>query len=418
MIRISRNNTAVISHKWQLVLFILAHILIFAVLFNTVYKLQYVFSGQYFGYASEVLNGNLPYRDFVLEYPPLSLLFFMPPRLVASTWQIYSIYFQAEVVIFDLIGLLVIYSIAKRLGKAPWKMLSVYTIGILATGPIIGQQYDIFPAVMIILALYCFWLGKHKTAWALVALGAMTKIYPVVIAPIFLIYYIRNREYKRIRDGIITFAAVSLAIALPFLIVSPTSLLNLYTYHAQRGIQLESTYSAFLLVADKLHLTSVGLEYNFGSWNITSPLANTFARLSNYILVILLFISYWFIYKQMNKGKPQIMRLGAYSLLAILIVLISSKVLSPQYIIWLIPLLPLSAGRWRYAIWIVFVIIGALTYYIFPWHYEQLTNLNSGVVAVLLSRDILLIFMAILVGVSLFMKLQREYSAANGGDES
>ena len=415
VIRRTRNIIAGISHKWQLAIFVAVHILILAALFNTVYKSTFVFSGLYFGYASQIMDGGFPYRDFALEYPPFSLLFFILPRLAAPTWQIYSIWFQAEVIIFDLIGLLVIYSIAKRLGKAPWKMLSIYTVGLLAVGPIIGQQFDIFPAVMVLLSLYYFWLGKHKTAWALLALGAMTKIYPVVIAPIFLIYYIRNHQYIRIRDGIITFAAVSLAIALPFLIMSPDGFLNFFSYHAQRGIQLESTYSGFLLVADKLDLTSVSVVHNFGSYNVSGQLADTCVTISNYLPVVLLFIAYWIIYKRMNLGKPDIARMGAYSLLAVLILLISSRILSPQYLIWLIPLLPLLAGRWRYPIWILFVITGALTYYIFPWHYTELAQYNSGAIAVLMSRNILLIVMAVLAGVSLFRKNEPEYTAADGG---
>lgn len=289
-------------------------------------------------------------------------------------------------------------------------MLSIYTIGILAVGPIIGQQFDIFPAVIVLLSLYCFWLGKHKISWALLALGVMIKIYPVVIAPIFLIYYIRNHQYIRIRDGIITFTAVCLVIALPFIIMSPGGFINMFGYHAERGIQLESTYSGFLLVADKLDLTSVSVVRDFGSYNISGQLANTFVTISNYILVILLFTAYWIIYKRMDKGKPDIMRMGAYSLLVVLILLISSRILSPQYLIWLVPLLPLLAGRWRYPIWILFVITGALTYYIFPWHYTELAKYDTGTIAVLISRNILLIVMAVLAGVSLFTKNQPEYT--------
>ena len=147
-------------------------------------------------------------------------------------------------------------------------------------------------------------------------------------------------------------------------------------YHSQRGIQIESTYSAFLLMLDKLGLIHVNVVFNFGSWNLASPLASSLAKLSTYLLALFLVIAYWFIYGQMKPGKSQFTRLGAYSLLVIVITLITSKVFSPQYLIWLIPIIPLVFGPLRYAILVVFVAMGALTYYIFPVHYLELLDLK------------------------------------------
>lgn len=398
----NQSKTFSISHRWQLAGFILAHLFIFIVLFHTVYKMQYSATGLYFEFASRVLDGTLPYRDFALEYPPFSLLFFILPRLFASTWTTFSIYYQAEVIIFDLIGLFIIYSIARRSGQAPWPLLSIYTFGVIAMGPIIGQQYDIFPAVMSLLAIYLFWLGKHKTSWALLALGTLTKIFPAVIAPVFLIYYLRNRQFSLIWQGILTFGAVSLAVFLPFLIISPTSLLTLYDYHALRGIQLESIYSSVLLVANKLGFLSVTPAFSYGAWNLTGPDADILAKLSTYALGILLILSYWFIYRQTGKGKPGIMHIGSASMLVVAVILFASKVLSPQYIIWLIPLLPLVAGRWYSSIWVIFILVGVLTYYIFPLRYVELVYyLDYKAVAVLFFRNILLIAIAVLTAISL-----------------
>ncbi len=398
----SRNNTATNNYRWQFGFFIVIHLFIFVALFHTLYSIQYSATGLYFDYASNILKGLVPYRDFTLEYPPFALFFFILPRLAGHTWPIFSVYYQAEVVIFDLIGLWILYKIAYRWGKAPWTLLSVYTLGILAIGPIIGQQYDIFPAVMTLAAIYYFWTDRHTAAWALLALGTLTKIYPIALAPIFLIYYIRDHQYQRLWQGIASFAAVCLAIILPFLIISPSCLWSFYSYHAQRGIQLESTYSSLLLLADKLGFTHVRIEFGFGSWNVAGNAANVLAKMSAPVLAVLLLLTYGFIFRRSQKIRLQIDRIGAYSLLAVLIILITSKVLSPQYLIWLIPFLPLLTGRLRYAIWSIFVLIGVLTFIIFPVYYQQLMDLSSRLVDILLTRDLLLVVMAILVGYSLF----------------
>jgi uncharacterized membrane protein len=386
---------------WQLALFILVHILIFALLFQDFYKIQYSATGLYFDFASSVLEGNVPYRDFDLEYPPLSLLFFVLPGLIASNYTDFAILYQIEVLVFSLIGAYLIYDIARRIGEAPWKLLAIYTLSILAVGPIIGQQYDIFPAVMVLAALYFFWLGKHKVSWALLALGTLTKVYPVVIAPIFLIYYLRNRQYREIRNGVLVFAVISLVVALPFLILGSDSILSMVSYHSERGIQIESTYASLLLVADKLGLMTVELVFDFGSWNLDSFAANVLAGLSTWILLIFLLLSYWFIYKQVRLGEDPHTRSGLFSLLVIGVTLITSKVFSPQYLIWLVPLIPLVFNRWRYPVLITFVAIGLLTYIIFPHNYAALLELDTGVIGVLVLRNVLIVFLMALTVISI-----------------
>ena len=158
------------------------------------------------------------------------------------------------------------------------------------------------------------------------------------------------------------------------MIIGSDSLKSLVEYHLQRGIQLESIYSSFLLIGDKLGVP-VQPVFNFGSWNLTGGAADILTKMSSYLMVILLLISYWFICRRTQPGKSQSTRIGAYALLVTSIVLITSKVLSPQYLIWLIPLVPLVLPRGRYLILAVFILIGAVTYYLFPHAYMDLLNL-------------------------------------------
>jgi uncharacterized membrane protein len=396
-----KNQGTFFRPELQFIVFAVALALIVFLIFHFLYKMQYSGTSLYFNFASRVLDGNVPYRDFAIEYPPFALFFFILPRFFTSDYWTYAIYYRIEVFIFILIGLFILYSIAQRLGKSPWKMMAIYTASILAIGPIIAEQYDVFPAVMTLLALYYFWLGRYKTAWALLALGALTKIYPLFIAPIFLVYHLRNRQYRPILSGIVTFAAIGLLIFLPFLIISPSSILYLVNYHGQRGIQLESIYSSFLLIADKLGLVSVRTVMSFGSWNLLSPLSDILAKLSTYIMGLCLLITYWFIYKQIKPGKSQFTRLGTYALLVTMVTLIFGKVLSPQYLIWLIPFIPLVFGPLRNTVLITFIAIGILTYLIFPVYYLELMILRIDSVLILFIRNVLLILLAVMAIVSL-----------------
>ncbi len=379
---------------WEFLIFGVVVTAIFFVIFQTIYRIQYTPTAIYFDFATNVLQGQIPYRDFSLEYPPLALLFFILPRLLTDQWLHFSYLYQVEVLIFTLVGLWVVYKIARRMGKEPWKLMTPYTLGILAIGPVIGQQYDIFPAVMTLLSLYYFWLGKHKTSCAWLALGVMTKLYPAVFALLYILIYLKNRQFRPLILGMVTFGSVCLALLAPFLVTGPQNLISLITYHGQRGLQIESLYSALLLLANKLNLASVSLAYDYGSWNLSGASAAVFSKLSTYIQALGLLICYTFIWNQLKAGKSQFTRLGAYALLLISVLLFTSKVLSPQYIIWLLPALPLIFNRGRWAIWTTFALTGILTFIIFPVNYLKLLDLDTTIIVILFLRDFTLVLLA------------------------
>ena len=124
------------NHEWQLAFFGLTQVIILPLLFNTIYVTQYSSVGLYYNYASAIMDGSFPYRDFTVEYPPFALFFFILPRLFSSSFMFYEIAFLVEISLFFLLGQYFIYRIAQRTGQAPWKMLSVYTVATLALGPL------------------------------------------------------------------------------------------------------------------------------------------------------------------------------------------------------------------------------------------------------------------------------------------
>jgi uncharacterized membrane protein len=279
--------------------------------------------------------------------------------------------------------------------------MTPYILGILLIGPILGQQYDIFPAVMMLLSLYYFWLGHNKTSWFWLALGVMTKLYPAVMIPLYLIIYWSNRQLKPVLSGVLTFVLTCLILLMPFLVTGPDNLMSLINYHSQRGIQIESFYGACLLLADKLGWTSALMIFNYGSWNLSGSIAETLSKFVVYIQAAALFVSYCFIWTQIKPGKSQFTRLGAYTLLLLAVLLLTSKVFSPQYIIWLLPVLPLIFTRWRLAVWTIFAVTGIFTYLIFPVSYIDLLNLNIYPITLVFMRNLTLALLAALAVVSL-----------------
>lgn len=394
--------------KWQLLFFAIVHILIFSLLFNASFWGQrYSAAGLFYDYANRVMQGQIVYRDFVMEYPPLALLFFILPRLITANYSYYAFAFIVEIVLFDLLGLFLVAKLAQRLNRSLMTSLTIYTLALVTIGPLMADRYDLIPAVLTLLAIYAFCYGKQKIAWVMLALGTMTKVYPAIIAPIFLLYNLRYKQYRRILSGTITYAVASVIIVAPFLLLAPKGFLYSFGYHVERGLQLETTYSSILLLGHSLGLVSVKLEFAFGAWNVVSPAADNLARLSELLLLLALALVYWRFYHAQREGAvPQsdltVDQLGTGNLingsfLAILAFLVFGKVLSPQFIIWLYPLVPLVAGRARNWTWVAFIFIAFLTYYIYPLHYFELMALEQSAIMILVIRNVLLVGLFILL---------------------
>jgi uncharacterized membrane protein len=408
--------------------FALLHALIFLVLFKTgIYRgfAENDISIPYL-YGTRMALGDIPYRDFAVEYPPLALLFMLIPRLFGSYASTYILGFSIEILIFDLLAMLFISALSKRLNMELWKSLGIYTLAVLSIGPLLINRYDLIPAVIVLGAVYAFSRGHSNIAWALLAVGVMTKIYPAVIVPLFLIYDLVRRRYRRAVEGISSFALTIGLIALPFLIISPRGFLESFTYQTGRGLQIESVLSSILLLCQKLGFTTLTIEAASGGTDVVSPLATTLANITPAFVVTALLLVYWLYYRRQSQvchserseesrggeapcitpdkcaspkevSNNETASLISFTLLAILAFILSNKVLSPQFIIWLAPLIPLVTGRASRLSWLLFIAIGLMSYLIFPTGYLTLEEGDIRMIILLLARNAALIMLAFTV---------------------
>jgi len=392
-----------------LVLFGIAHVLIFTLFFKSGWIfgkfIQDDFGLAYF-YSSRVLLGQIPYLDFSVEYPPLALAFMILPRLLTSRPEVYAQLFNIEMLVFDLIGLLLVAAIATRLNKSVWKTLAVYTVALAAIGPIVIVRFDMVPAILLLAALFFFIRGNSTLAWIFIALGTLTKLFPAVLIPLFIIYDFKRGNIGRPIKGAIAFLLVCALIAAPLLVFDSQGLLHSFTYHAERGLQCESTYASFLLIAEYFGIISLDTELGNGSVNVVSDLANTLANWSTLISAILLVVVYWLYsrYTEKKSGKNrailqrhEIVRMITFSLLSVLVFVLTSKVFSPQFMIWFFPLIALLTTRWHNLPWMIFVMAALMTAFVYPKDYGGLENGELLAVGMLVLRNVTLIVLAVLV---------------------
>jgi hypothetical protein len=137
------------------------------------------------------------------------------------------------------------------------------------------------------------------------------------------------------------FAAVIAAIVLPFALISPGGVWDSLWVQAGRPLQIESLGAGMLLVAHHVFGLDLTMESSHGSQNLAGGAADTLAVLTTLAQVGTV-IAVWAWYARGPADRDRLVRAGAAAVCAFIAF---GKVLSPQFLIWLLPLVPLVRGR-------------------------------------------------------------------------
>lgn len=356
----------------------------------------------YFEAASAILSGKVPYRDWFFQYPPASLLFFVPPRLVAQDLVQYLRLFQLELMLLYWIGLVLTAKIARRLGQSLTQTLFLYSCALPLLGSIVVQRYDLAPAVVVLLTLAAWLYDREGLTWFLLALGILTKAYPLFLLPLFLIAQWRTKGNTALFRGL-GMTAFWLALgALPLWWLSNGKMWSDLGLQASRGLEIESTYATLSLVGQFLGVPAEP-TYNsqLGAWEVTSPIAAPlqFVAVGLQMMLFIVVCLRWF---RTPRLAPE--KMLGYSVVMLVVVLLTSKVFSPQYMLWLFPL-PFMVGKKKFALAsVLFLFAALLTHLVNPFLWTALKQVSALAVGILLLRDVALGAL----GVWLFFEFNRD----------
>jgi len=344
----------------------------------------------YYQDSLKLWRGQLPYRDFALEYPPLALLPFALPRLVTFGRPIdFSDYVWLFLIQNAIFSTLIALALA-RIGGARPTALALYALLVVVSAPLLPWRYDLFPALLTVLALLCI-LGE-RPIWAglWLGLGVAVKLYPIVLLPIFGAYYLAGKNRAALLRLLLGSAGAGAVTLLPFVLAAPDSPLSFLRYHELRGLQLESLPAGAIVLAHALGLSPARLDFNYGALHLISPLSAAALRwlpiaFVALFLVVLVRCLARFREEQAAQGRVTSESLIVYCVAALLAFIVTNKVFSPQYIIWLLPFAPLLRPRQAG----VMLAIYALTITLFPFKYDALLAMQLLPVLLLNLRNLL-----------------------------
>jgi uncharacterized membrane protein len=395
--------------RWKWVLLALAFCLVHLVIYMFLFYHGSSDVHLYYEYAAKMGDGLVPYRDFSVEYPPVALGIFYLPYLLTHDVGGYCTAFAVEMMLFSMLGIWLVLGLVRQLHGSAWLALGCYTIAV-AVGTIAAQRFDMAPAVITLAALYAFCRGKYKVAWVVLAIGVMTKLYPAVLAPLFLIYQWRHGGWRRLWPSLVVFVLILVLIAGPALKLAGGEFVSSFTIQSNRSLQVESLYASLLLLMNSLGLVSATTVQGPMSFDISSPMAKPLENYS-FIIMGLALVAIYVLFIRRNKRDyslpPQSVlnvenAAGVinYSVAAVAAFIVTNKVFSPQFMLWLCPLAPLFYGRWHKMGLAVFLLTACLTWYVYPMYYFELADGWQVVINALVLRNILLILMVVLLVVN------------------
>ena len=308
-------------------------------------------------YAQETIDGKIPYRSFSIEYPPGFLLPALGPDATADPGS-YGSYAHT----FDL-----------WMGGAGVALILLTAV---ALGALRVEPWHFAGA-----------LGSSRGG-ALFGAAIATKLWPAVFVPLCLVWIARRRGRREALRWLAIVTVTCAAFFLPFAALSPGGIGHSFGLQLDRPLQIESLGSGLLLAAHNLFGLTVKVKTTYGSQNLVSHGATAAAGLS----AVLQILALCGILVAFARGQARADRLVAAAAASVAVFIAFGKVFSPQYLIWLIPFVPLVRSRLAT---LLFGVSLVLTLFYFPDNYASLVSLESHWATVVLARDIVVLVVAV-----------------------
>jgi hypothetical protein len=357
-------------------------------------------------YGNAIANGKVPYRDFTVEYPPGALPMFALPGLAepGSNQQVSAGFRRAfETLMWmcgavALIAMAVVLRVLRRSNLNVWAALCFTAVAPLLLGSVILSRFDLWPAAICAAALAALVSNRFRLGHALLGLGITAKLFPVVLVPLGVAYVWKRAGRREALTCLALLAGVVGAVFLPFVVLSPGGVWHSLSVQLSRPLQVESLGASLLLVGH--HVFGFGLagETSHGSQNVAGSAAGVLAVATTLLQVGVL----GWIWTSFARGRGDGEALVRSTAAALCAFVALGKVLSPQFLIWLIPIVPLVRGR--RGLWASALLAAALvlTQVWFPFRYFRLAlHFEAGLSWVLLARDLALVAIAVLLAFTL-----------------
>lgn len=351
---------------------------------------QLVDTPVYATYGQGIADGRLPYRDFAVEYPPAALPVFALPAWGAHYRRHFEWLMAACGVGIVLLTAASLHALRATSDRAT-TALALLAISPLLVGSLVLTRFDLWPSLLVAGALTAFLRERDAVGGALLGLAVAAKLYPAVLVPVALVWVWRRRGRRRALQWSSLVAGVVALCFLPFVLLAPHGVAHSLTTQLGRPLQVESLGSSVLMAAHHLFGLALHGESSHGSQNLAGAAPDAAAALSTGLQLLAL-AAVWILFA---RGPATRERLVTAFAAAVVCFVAFGKVFSPQFVIWLLPVVPLVR---RQAASLLLVAALVLTQTWFPQRYWPLAlEFRTPQVWFLLARDLAVVALALVL---------------------
>lgn len=301
-----------------------------------------LFSERAFGKGQWAFSGG----DQAVEYPALQGVVMWATAKVSPNGPVSYFNFSAILIALLFIATAVL---VYRIKPESALLYALAPTGILS----LFINWDLWAIVTTLLAIYWFDRKQELASAAILGVSIATKFFPIVLLLPIAIIYIRRQEVKNGIRYIATALGTFIVINIPFALTTPTGWWRFYDLNLHREADWGSIWYA---------LSVFGFNLNH---------INYFA-----ILTLLIGVAVVAIFLLQTK---ETLSLAESSIFIFIVLMTVSKVYSPQYVLWLTPLVVLALRDKRDLAWFWFWQIAEIIYHLAIWqHLALLTGAHFG----------------------------------------
>ena len=279
--------------------------------------------------------GAVPYRDTSVEYPVLTGAFMLLTAdltrgvlAITNGWSSVVVFGGITALLLSACGLVITFATAQTQRRRP------YDAAIFALSPLLVfhafSNWDLLAMSLTSVGILAWARRKPVLAGAFIGLGTAAKLYPVFILVALWILAVRTKRYSGAAWAAVAAVVTWLAVNLPIALAYTDGWKEFYRFSIDRPTE-RSTVWAMVRTLWKSNVNATDNPY----W---VPPGSAVAGL----LIVALIGVTW-----VGLRSPAKPRLGQLAFLVVLAFLLTTKVWSPQYSLWLVPLLALARPRWR-----------------------------------------------------------------------
>jgi uncharacterized membrane protein len=283
-------------------------------------------------------TGAVPYRDTTVEYPVLTGGFMLLTADLTrgvlawqDGWNPLVVFGGLTALLLSACGLFTTAATAQAQRRRP------YDAAIFALSPLLiihaFSNWDLLAMALTSGALWAWSRDKPVLSGTLIGLGAAAKLYPAFLLVAIVILAVRTRRYAPAVWATIAAIVAWLAVNLPIALAYYGGWVEFYRFSFDRPTERSTIWAMFrTLTKGSVHAQDAPYWVPPGSAVAI-------------VLIVSMLGLVW-----LGLRAPVKPRLAQLAFLAVLVFLMTTKVWSPQYSLWLVPLLALARPRWRLAL--------------------------------------------------------------------